>query len=209
VDRYLFCFDSTELQPGEEARVLASVARLRPATAIEVHGYASVDGPAAYNLSLSCHRANRLMALLTGAGLPAVLFRTFKHGETSEMGAALEPNRAGLVVATFGCNCVEELVLHSSGAIEGTFGIDQYWPGVTPYWGSNTALGQFDIAGAGGAHTLGHKFQMVGRFSRSSSRVSPGDVSFQQMARLTVGAAAPGVVGAWFDDMDYVDAVVG
>jgi Domain of unknown function (DUF4157) len=104
------------------------------------------------------------------------------------------------------CACAEALTFKPSGALEGTYGINDYWTTVTPYWGTNNTLGQFDIADASGNHTLGHKFQVVGRFSRQTSTTASGDATFQQMARLTVGTAAPGTAGSWFDDMNYTDA---
>jgi hypothetical protein len=96
--------------------------------------------------------------------------------------------------------------MNSTGAIEGSYGISDYWPGVTAYWGADKTLGQFDTASSGGWRMFGHKFQVVGRFDRVPTTGAGGDATFQQMARLTTGTAPPGVAGSWFDDMDYVDA---
>jgi hypothetical protein len=96
--------------------------------------------------------------------------------------------------------------MNSTGAIEGRYGISDYWPGVTAYWGADKTLGQFDTAGSGGWRLFGHKFQVVGRFDRVPTAGAGGDATFQQRARLTTGTAPPGVAGSWFDDMDYVDA---
>ncbi len=122
--------------------------------------------------------------------------------------SAAPPSASGSPAPAAQYACVESLMMNSSGPIEGKFGINQYWTGVTPYWGSSTTLGKFDIAGSGGWHTLGHKFQVVGTFSRGSAAgVAAGNATFQQRARLTVGtSASSATAGAWFDDMDYVDA---
>jgi hypothetical protein len=98
------------------------------------------------------------------------------------------------------CNCPTSLTMNSTGPIAGSFGISQYWP-VTNYWGSDTTLGQFDTAATGGRHYYGHKFQIVGQFSRAGTGGLP---TFRQMARLTTTRG--GSAGAWFDDMNYTDA---
>lgn len=101
--------------------------------------------------------------------------------------------------------CVRSLDMRSSGAIEGKYGISDYWPGVTAYWGADKTLGQFDEASSGGWRLFGHKFQVIGRFDRVPMTGAGGDATFQQEARLTTGTAPPGTAGSWFDDMDYVD----
>ncbi len=101
--------------------------------------------------------------------------------------------------------CVRSLDMRSSGAIEGSYGISDYWPGVTAYWGADKTLGQFDEASSGGWRLFGHKFQVIGRFDRVPTTGAGGDATFQQEARLTTGTAPPGTAGSWFDDMDYVD----
>jgi outer membrane protein OmpA-like peptidoglycan-associated protein len=49
---------------------------------INVHGFASGEGPIAFNEDLSCHRANKVADLLRGAGL--TIAATFKHGGISK-----------------------------------------------------------------------------------------------------------------------------
>jgi hypothetical protein len=102
------------------------------------------------------------------------------------------------------CNCVVSLDASGSGAIEGSYGINDYWPGVTPYWGAHKTLGNFDTT-SGSGKLFGHKFQVVGKFKSSTGAVA-GEPTFKQMARLSVGTASPGTTGSWFDDMDYTDA---
>ncbi len=104
------------------------------------------------------------------------------------------------------CSCAEQLSFRSTGALQGAFGINQYWPTVTPYWGSNSSLGQFDVAHSlAGWRYVGHKFQVVGRFSQQNAAAT-GRATFRQNARITSGTAAPGTAGPWINDMNYVDA---
>jgi hypothetical protein len=123
-------------------------------------------------------------------------------------GTSTQPTGSGSTAggALVQAACVRSLFMNSTGAIEGKYGISDYWPGVTAYWGADKTLGQFDTAGSGGWRTFGHKFQVVGRFDRVPTTGAGGDATFQQRARLTTGTAPPGVAGSWFDDMDYVDA---
>jgi hypothetical protein len=102
---------------------------------------------------------------------------------------------------------VKDLQFLDTGAMQGPYGISQYWSTVTPYWGTDNTLGQFDTTRAGGWHAFGHKFQVVGTFERVPAPTA-GSATFQQEARLTTGTsrATAGSPGAWFDDFNYVDA---
>ena len=98
------------------------------------------------------------------------------------------------------------LQVKGSGAIEGSYGISDYWP-VTNYWGADKTLGQFTepLAGHTGWNMIGHKFQVVGRFSSICvAGGGTGQVTFKQEARIT--DTKGGTPGAWFDDMQYTDA---
>jgi outer membrane protein OmpA-like peptidoglycan-associated protein len=92
-----FCVDSDELLAGEEATIAPLVPILNTLRTVEVHGYASPEGPsgraAAYNLALSCHRAQRVASLLIANGVSASNIRTFQHGGTNEFAGARAPNR--------------------------------------------------------------------------------------------------------------------
>ncbi len=114
------------------------------------------------------------------------------------------PPAAPPPTANVACNCVESLDASGSGAIEGSFGINEYWTTVTPYWDDNKTLGQFDTT-SGSGHLYGHKFQVVGKF-KGGTGTAAGEPTFKQLARLSVGTASPGTTGGWFDDMDYTDA---
>ncbi|HEX7362535.1 MAG TPA: DUF4157 domain-containing protein [Bryobacteraceae bacterium] len=74
-----------EVKPGKSKSgetAVAEFAKTVPAgSKINVHGFASGEGPEAFNEALSCHRANKVASLLGKAGL-AVDAR-FKHGGIS------------------------------------------------------------------------------------------------------------------------------
>lgn len=97
------------------------------------------------------------------------------------------------------------LQVKNSGAIEGSYGISQYWP-VTNYWGADKTLGEFTqpLAGHRGWHMIGHKFQVVGRFTSVCAETGTGRVTFMQEARIT--DTKGGTPGSWFNDMHYTDA---
>jgi hypothetical protein len=97
------------------------------------------------------------------------------------------------------------LRIKSSGAIEGSYGISQYWP-VTNYWGADKTLGQFTepLAGQRDWHMIGHKFQTIGSFTSVCAEHGTGRVTFLQEARIT--NTKGGTPGPWFNDMHYTDA---
>jgi hypothetical protein len=100
----------------------------------------------------------------------------------------------------------DKLTVKGSGHIAGKFGITDYWPGVGKYWGSDKTLGKFDKKIPGGNfRMIGHKFQVIGRFtSGTTTSGAGGEVQFLQEARITTTKG--GTPGPWFDDMDYTDA---
>jgi hypothetical protein len=100
----------------------------------------------------------------------------------------------------------DKLTVKGSGGIEGKFGISDYWPGVSIYWGSDKSLGKFDKKIAGSTwRMIGHKFQVVGRFTSGTTTTGAGgEVQFLQEARITTTKG--GTPGPWFNDMDYTDA---
>jgi hypothetical protein len=101
----------------------------------------------------------------------------------------------------------ESLKVRGSGSIKGKFKISEYWPGVGIYWGADKTLGKFDkpLTGHTGWRMIGHKFQVIGKFSTGTTTTGAGgNVTFLQEARIT--NTKGGTATAWFDDMDYVDA---
>lgn len=96
------------------------------------------------------------------------------------------------------------LTIKGTGAIEGRYGIGDYWP-VPRYWGADTTLGAFDEPSSGGWRMKGHKFQVVGEVAQTCPASGIGGrATFVQQARLT--NTKGGTPGPWFDDMDYTDA---
>lgn len=66
---------------------------------VDVHGYASTDGPADANLQLSCNRAEAVRHNLVARGVTASI-TTFAHGETREFGSSLSTNRRAIITTT-------------------------------------------------------------------------------------------------------------
>lgn len=73
---------AVEVTPGVfrtgSAAVADFIRTIPVGSTINVHGFASADGPSAYNMDLSCHRANKVAGLLRAAGLS--VRQTFKYG---------------------------------------------------------------------------------------------------------------------------------
>ena len=68
---------------------------------ILIHGYASTEGTDEHNWALSCNRAEAVRAELIRLGIPPVRIRVVAHGESTDFGASLPPNRR-VVVSTAG-----------------------------------------------------------------------------------------------------------
>ena len=85
-ERFLFAVDCDSLLvPGEQARLELFADTIADGETIEIHGYASTDGDASLNESLSCARALRaqsiIQSILTGKGVSAAV-GVFMHGAT-------------------------------------------------------------------------------------------------------------------------------
>jgi outer membrane protein OmpA-like peptidoglycan-associated protein len=63
---------------------------------VEVHGFASCDGDADFNLQLSCDRAEAASRLLAKKGITTSI-TSVAHGETDEFGSVLEDNRRAIL----------------------------------------------------------------------------------------------------------------
>ena len=113
VRRWRFCLDSDHVLPGETLRDIAtSIAGHHRNTRYLVHGHASTDGDADYNLALACHRANAVGDALrtalatklrrTGSAEEADLrdrIEVATRGETSEFGPDPADNRLVVLYA--------------------------------------------------------------------------------------------------------------
>lgn len=97
---FKFVVDCDTFEAGEEARMVSVVTGLPPGTTVEVHGFASVDGPAAFNDNLACARALQAQSALAGpfpgGGAVPSIVGVFNHGPTP--GPA--PDRRGVVIKT-------------------------------------------------------------------------------------------------------------
>jgi hypothetical protein len=83
-----FKVNCDELLPGEEAKL----SQIKAGSANEVHGFASKEGPAAFNLDLSCHRANRIAELIGSKRPDCTVAGRFKHGGSPVSAPGLVPD---------------------------------------------------------------------------------------------------------------------
>lgn len=68
---------------SDESRLHAFAATIMPNDIIEIHGFASIDGPADFNENLSCARAHKAQSILIQEGLsPAQIRPLIMHGAT-------------------------------------------------------------------------------------------------------------------------------
>jgi hypothetical protein len=79
---FQFTVACDEFAAGEEERLQRFGQALPPGARLALHGHASQDGDAAFNLELSCHRANRASAVLRALPTRPQIVGTFKHGAT-------------------------------------------------------------------------------------------------------------------------------
>ena len=86
--QFLFKVNCDELLPGEEAKV----SKLKKGSALDIHGSASLEGPAGFNVDLSCHRANKIADLVRAARPDCSITGTFKHGASPVSGPGVVPD---------------------------------------------------------------------------------------------------------------------
>jgi outer membrane protein OmpA-like peptidoglycan-associated protein len=115
IGRWHFCVDSDEVLPPDDLATATLLVRKQPRSArFLIHGHASAEGGTAYNLTLACHRANKVaeavstavQALLppaatTGAREAIVRDRVqvATRGATTEFGDDPESNRVVVLYA--------------------------------------------------------------------------------------------------------------
>ncbi len=100
---FKFKQDCDDFSAGQELALIGFASALRPlTTTFEIHGYASVDGPLAFNQDLGCARAQEAKRVLTesapgGGGIPASrITGVINHGPVR--GAAAD--RRSVVIRT-------------------------------------------------------------------------------------------------------------
>lgn len=98
-----FCQDSTQLIDGQEHLLNSDIADAKDFEYIEIHGYASTEGPdadpVAYNYQLSCMRASHVANRFRKASVASV--KVYKHGPTKGFDSS-EPGRNRTVIIKFG-----------------------------------------------------------------------------------------------------------
>lgn len=97
-EKLLFNLDSVDLVPGQDKWLDTLVTEAMLSKDVELHGYASTEGPTAYNMDLSCRRAAAVRDLLVARRVTASM-KVVAHGETTDYGPAWS-NRAVLLTMT-------------------------------------------------------------------------------------------------------------
>jgi hypothetical protein len=83
-ERFMFVVNCDDFRPGEEARLRALAGRVVAKSVVDIHGFASEEGPAVFNEHLACARIRKAESVLLDAGVPANQIRgRYKHGATS------------------------------------------------------------------------------------------------------------------------------
>jgi len=153
---------SVEVTPGVfrtgAAAVADFVSTVPAGSTVNVHGFASGEGPAGYNVDLSCHRANKVADLLRAAGLPVA--RVFKHG-----GVSLPPS------ADFWRSATVEVVRPDPGP-QNVCG-----PDVTDWLVDQVALAKRDAAVLAIQSDLASANAMAATLGLSSERLAEGGVA--------------------------------
>lgn len=95
-DHLLFDADRADLADDAALRSVASGVKVP--SEVFVHGYASAEGPADYNLNLSAHRAVAVKQRLEKLLPPGSKVTVFAHGDTRHFGASEANRRVGVSV---------------------------------------------------------------------------------------------------------------
>lgn len=102
----LFSQNTADLSKDGETAILKALGEHTGSVTVYVHGYASAEGDADYNLNLSAHRAVAVKKFLEGHLPPDSRVILYAHGETKEFGTQGKNRRVGIDVsegvATFG-----------------------------------------------------------------------------------------------------------
>ncbi|NML46848.1 DUF4157 domain-containing protein [Ramlibacter sp. G-1-2-2] len=94
--KVLFEQDDAALDGGDEKAIGDLAAKQKQAIYVHVHGYASLEGPAGYNLNLSAHRAVAVKHLLESLLPAGSKVFVFAHGQSKHFGPAGNNRRAGI-----------------------------------------------------------------------------------------------------------------
>ena len=98
----LFDFNSAKLDAKDEAALSEAANRLNASVnedkTVTANGYASMEGPASYNVDLSKRRAEAVKGYLVGKGVDADRISVKGNGATDQFGPAYKDNRRVEVV---------------------------------------------------------------------------------------------------------------
>jgi hypothetical protein len=104
---FKFNINCDDFAPGEDTALTSFVASLPATTTLEIHGFASADGPRTFNEDLGCARASAAFSLLTTpsppgfAGIPSSrVTAVVNHGPVRSAGSAA--NVRSVVIRTTG-----------------------------------------------------------------------------------------------------------
>lgn len=86
--QFLFKVNCDELMPGEEA----NTSKPKAGSKLKIHGFASAEGDAAFNMNLSCHRANKVADLMRAMRPDCPVEAVFKHGASPQTGPGVVPD---------------------------------------------------------------------------------------------------------------------
>lgn len=86
--QFQFKVGCDELKPGEEA----NIKKLKTGSRLQIHGFASKDGPEEFNDALSCHRAHRIAELARAERADCPIVGIFKHGESPKLPPGATPD---------------------------------------------------------------------------------------------------------------------
>ncbi|HKG13022.1 MAG TPA: DUF4157 domain-containing protein [Pyrinomonadaceae bacterium] len=85
---FLFKVNCDELLPGEEA----NTSKPKAGSKLRIHGFASAEGDAAFNMNLSCHRANKVADLMRASRPDCPVEAVLKHGASPQTGPGVPPD---------------------------------------------------------------------------------------------------------------------
>lgn len=97
-DFVLFAHDNASLPDKKGKKLLELISAQTDALDVEIHGYASDEGPEEYNYNLSGHRAVAVKRFLSSHLPVGSKVTLFAHGETKDFGVRSKNRRAGVWV---------------------------------------------------------------------------------------------------------------
>ena len=93
-ETFRFVVNCDNFQSDEESRLRFFASTINSDEILEIHGFASEEGPPDFNNKLSCARAEKARQVLIGAGIAPNQIRLFNHGAT----AGSRPERRSVVI---------------------------------------------------------------------------------------------------------------